>query len=290
MCVCQREKENEYGPGRLTSGSLDTGVFFFYFCSKPDPMHRIQPILILLSFLLSQSLLSQEKEAESPLTIPMVYASYGFFFPGGDMADRFGSASVLGPGFMVKNSTNWIYGLHYDYLFGNNVKDGFSILENLLTSEGILINGDGVPATVALFERGHLVSGRFGKLFPVTRTNLNSGVFFTVGLGYLTHKIKIEVENQSAPQLKGDYRRGYDRLTGGFMLNQTIGYMYFGKARLMNLFIGVEITEAFTKSLRDYHFDTMAGDDSKRFDLMVGPRISWIIPFRKRLAKEFYYY
>lgn len=253
-------------------------------------MHHLKALLFLLFFLPSQSGFSQKQEAEEPSTIPMIYVSYGYFFPGADMADRFGSASVLGPGFMVKSGSNWIYGLHYDYLFGNNVKDGFSIMDNLLTSEGILINGDGVPATVALFERGHLISARFGKLFPVTSKNLNSGVFFTVGLGYMTHKIRIEVENQSAPQLKGDYKRGYDHLTGGFMLNQTIGYMYFGKARLMNLFIGVEITEAFTRSLRDYNFDSMSGDDSKRFDLMVGPKISWMIPFRKRMSKEYYFY
>lgn len=220
----------------------------------------------------------------------MAYFQYGYQWPGGDMAASFGSNSVLGGGFQVKNHKNWIFGAEYNYIFGNNTKEGLSIFDNIMTSDGIVISGDGTPSVVALFERGHIGSVKFGKLIPVLSPNPNSGFFFTLGLGVLTHKVRIEVENQSAPQLKGDYKRGYDRLTAGFQLSQAIGYMYFGKRNVANFTISLEVYEGFSKGQRDYLFDTREPGNLSTFDLLLGPKISWMIPFRKRGPQEFYYY
>ncbi len=112
-----------------------------------------------------------------------------------------------------------------------------------------------------------------------------------MGVGYISHKIRIEVENQSTPQLKGDYKRGYDRLSGGLMLNQSIGFMYFGKSRLLNFMFSVEAMEGWTHAYRDYYFDTMAPPpEGAQFDFLIGPKIAWAIPLRQRGVKEFYYY
>jgi hypothetical protein len=159
-----------------------------------------------------------------------------------------------------------------------------------MTSNGSITNGDGVPAVVALYERGWMVTGRFGKLMPVLGPNRNSGLFITAGLGYLQHKIRIEVQNESAPQLKGDYKRGYDRLCGGFALSQSVGYLYFGERRLVNFYFALEFYEGWTENYRKYYFDTMTSGEEKRFDFLVGPEFGWIIPLRKRMAREFYYY
>jgi hypothetical protein len=245
------------------------------------------PALLLIG---SIEIYAQKGVSDTAITIPMVYFQYGYQFPGADMADRFGNNSVLGGGMMVKNQHNWIFGAEYNFIFGNDTKDGFSILEDIMTSDGTIISGDGTPSVVALFERGHIGSVKFGKLIPVLSPNKNSGFFITAGLGVLTHKIRIEVENQSAPQLKGDYRRGYDRLTAGLQLSQAVGYMYFGKRNVTNLTISFEIFEGFTKGQRDYLFDTRQPGDESRLDLLFGPKIAWMIPFRKRLAQEFYYY
>lgn len=247
-------------------------------------------IIFVILILIASETIAQKKSADSAITIPMVYAQYGYLFPGADMKERFGNSSVLGGGFTVKNHKNWIFGAEYNFIFGSNTKQGFSILEDIMTSEGIIISGDGTPAVVALFERGHIGSVKFGKLFPVLSPNKNSGFFFTVGLGVLTHKIRIEVENQSAPQLKDDYRRGYDRLTAGLQLNQSAGYMFFGKRNVANFTISFEIIEGFTKGQRDYLFDTRQPGNESRLDILFGPKISWMIPFRKRGPQEFYYY
>jgi hypothetical protein len=220
----------------------------------------------------------------------MIYGFYGYLWPGADMAERFGSNSTIGPGFMWKTSSNWLFGVEYNYLFGSNVKEGSDLLQGIMNSDGFIINGDGTPAVVALYERGHTVGAKFGKLIPVSKSDKNSGFFFTAGLGYITHKIRIEVQNESAPQLKGDYKRGYDRLSGGFMLNQSIGFMYFGQKRLLNFTISIEAFEGWTKGYRDYYFDTKAPPEGRNFDFLIGPKIAWMIPLRQRTVNAFYYY
>ncbi len=247
-------------------------------------------LLITLPLLAVKPTFSQGIEKDSAIIIPMIYGFYGYQWPGADMADRFGSNSVIGPGFMVKDAGNWIYGAEYNFIFGNNTKDGFDILGGIMTSGGNVISGDGTPAVVALFERGFTINGKFGKLFPALGPDRNSGFFVTAGLGYMRHKIRIEVENNSAPQLKGDYKRGYDRLSGGFLLTQSVGYMYFGRNNLVNFTLSFEIFEGFTKGYREYLFDTRQPGDQGRFDLLFGPKLTWMIPVRKRMAKEFYYY
>jgi hypothetical protein len=254
-------------------------------------MNRITVICALLLLFLVLPSRAQKNETDSATSIPMFYGFYGYQWPGADMAAQFGSNSVIGPGFALKTRSNWIYGAEYDFMFGNNVKNGLDILKYMLNSEGDVISGDGTPAVVALFERAYTVSAKFGKLFPVLRSDKNSGLFVTAGIGFMSHKVRIEVENNSAPQLKGDYKRGYDRLSGGLMLNQAIGFMYFGKNRLMNFTLSVEVVESWTKSYRDYYFDLMSPPpEGQQFNVLIGPKIAWMLPLRQRNVNKVYYY
>ena len=252
-------------------------------------MNRII-ILLTVFFLTTGSLFSQVSIKDSSITIPMFYVAYSYQFPGGDMAERFGGNSTIGPGFQVKTSKNFVIGAEADFIFGSDVKYGFSIFDDIMTSEDIIINGDGIPAVVVLSERGWIISGKFGKVFPVLSPNPNSGIVVHGSIGYLQHKIRIEVENNSAPQLKGDYNKGYDRLTGGFCLSEGIGYLYIGNGRIANFYVGIEFYQAWTKSRRDYIFDLYAPESGRRFDMLIGPKISWMIPFHKRAPQEYYYY
>jgi len=247
-------------------------------------------IIILFLSIFTLEALSQGSFRDTTVSIPMFYGFYGYQWPGADMKERFGSNSVVGPGFLWKTTKNWLWGAEYNFLFGRNVNMGFDLLSSLMTSEGNIINGDGVPATIALYERGHVFGVKFGKLFPVLSPNPNSGFFITVSPGFISHKIRIEVQDESAPQLRGDYKKGYDRLCTGFALSQSVGYMFFGNARLFNFYAAFEIFEAWTSNYREYNFDQQQPADEKRFDIFFGPKVGWIIPLRKRLPKEYYYY
>lgn len=243
--------------------------------------------ILVLTFVHSKG---QQSIKDESITIPMVYASYAYQFPGADMADRFGTNSSIGPGFQVKTASNWIFGLETNFIFGNNFKPGFSIFKDIMTSDGNIINGDGLPAVVALFERGFIISGKFGKLFPVLSPNPNSGIVVYGTIGYMQHKLRIDVENNSAPQLLGDYKKGYDRLTGGFAISEAIGYQIMGNSRILNFFFGVEFHQGWTKSKREYLFDLKGADKTNRFEILFGPKISWFIPIYQRAPEEYYFY
>ena len=253
---------------------------------------RFLKIALMLLFL-TRILHAQENQTEKvpASSIPFFYGFYGYQWPGGEIQDQFGSNSVIGLGFEWKTQKNWLFDAEFNFIFGNDVKNTKEIFKNILNSDGNVISGEGLPALVATFERGKLIGAKFGKIFPVIKSDPNSGIFFTVGAGYMMHKIRIEVDNNNAPQLDGDYKRGYDRRSGGLMLNQAIGFMYFGKSRLLNFTISIEAFEGWNKAYRDYYFDTMAPpEEGRQFDFLIGPKISWMVPLRARNDGTYYYY
>lgn len=218
----------------------------------------------------------------------MLSGSYAYQVPGGDLADRFGNNSNIGITFLQKLKSNWLFGAEYDIIFGNNLVET-GILDNLKTEDGVIIGEDGLAADVVLYERGFYTSLKVGKVLPVFNRNPNSGLMILLGGGLLQHKIRIDVANNTAPQLTDETKKGYDRLTNGFAINQFIGYFNLSNNRLANFYVGVDITEAWTQNRRSYNYDTMMRDDTQRLDMLYGIRVGWIIPFYKRGSVKTYY-
>ncbi|MFH1319970.1 MAG: hypothetical protein ABII90_04865 [Bacteroidota bacterium] len=237
------------------------------------------PALVLLSA-------NAQINIDSTAIVPMISATYAYHFPGGDLVNRFGDNSSVGAAFSIKTNNNWIFGIDGNFLFGNNVKEG-GILDGISTEKGEIIDEDGGYAEINFLERGLLTSFKLGKLFSFIGPNRNSGLAIIGSAGLLQHKIRIETH---APQLNDDYKKGYDRLTNGFALSEFIGYLYMGNKRMINLFIGFEFTQAWTQNRRSYNFEAMEKDETKRFDILSGIKIGWVIPFYKRVPDEYYYY
>jgi hypothetical protein len=249
-------------------------------------------ILALALFLPLFSLKSQaqSRPTDSLMHVPMIYAAAGFDVSGGDLAKRFGNNFEVGGGFMFKSKTNWLFGADFSYLFGDIVKE--KPLNSLLTRDGLLIGEDGLDADVRITERGiKLPILKVGKLFsaPVGRASVNSGFFLMGGAGYMQHKINYEDVTRSVPQIRGEYKKGYDRLTSGLALTQNLGYMFLDKRRRINFFANLEFTQAFTKNRREYNFDEMRKDDASRLDLLYGIKLGWIFPIYKKLPQDYYY-
>ena len=255
-------------------------------------MKSLSAIFLAVFFVLSsvKTATSQEvKKEDKPDVVSMIFPTYAFQFPGGDLPDRFGTSSAIGPGFLVKSGSNWLFGIDANFIFGNKLNED-SLLNNLLTSDGYIINEAGEYADIGLFERGFYASGKIGKIIPIFGSNKNSGLMILFGGGYLQHKIRIEVKDNNAAQLRGDYKKGYDRLSDGFQVNEFIGYMHIGETRLANFFIGLEFVQAWTENRRSMNFDLMRRDDTKRLDMLTGIKVGWIFPLRKSMPKDFYYY
>lgn len=248
-------------------------------------------LLLLLFFTTGFSFQSNAQVSikDSSVFAPMVCASYGFQFPAGDLAKRFGQNSNIGLSFLIKDKKSFVYGISGTYLFGNKLRED-GILDSINTSTGQIINASGEFAEVRLFERGFSAHLHFGKLFSVLSPNPNSGILVTAGAGFLQHKIRIDDIGNNSPQLSKEYRKGYDRLTNGFSTTQFLGYVFLSNKRLVNFYGGFEFIQAFTQSRRSWDFDLMRRDTQKRFDMLYGFRLGWILPLYKKAPDKYYYF
>jgi hypothetical protein len=246
--------------------------------------------LLLFAYCLlpAANFLKAQNVKDSALFIPMVKLSYGAQLPGGDLSKRFGASSVVALNFSMKTKHNLYFGIDGSFVFGNNIKDSM-MLDGLKTSTGFIINQNGNPATVRLFERGYSLSVHIGKILPLFAHNRNCGLLIFAGPTYLQHKVKIDDVGRQTPGLTKGYLKGYDRLTSGFGFHEFIGYVYLGNNRILNFFGGFDFMQAFTKSQRSYDFDKMEPDTQKRFDMLSGFRVGWILPLYKSAPQEFYY-
>ena len=201
--------------------------------------------------------------------------NYAVQFPGGDMAQRFGTNTNIGitTEYMTKKNS-WILGFEGNYIFGSTVKE--NVLSNLLHNN-IIYGSDKAVASIGLKERGYYAGLFAGKLFSFSK-NQRSGLRVTLGSGLLQHKIRIQDNNETVPQITGEYQKGYDRLTNGLAFNQFIGYQLISNNRRINFYIGAEFMQGFTQSRRDFDFDKMSADTEKRTDLLFGIRAGWTLP------------
>jgi hypothetical protein len=245
--------------------------------------------LLFLPFLIHPSF-SQVNVRDSAIVIPMIYATYAYQVPGGDLAKRFYGNSSIGGGFIVKMKTGWIILGEGNYIFGSNIKNSDSLLKNISTPDGWVINANGYYAEIGYGETGFNVMGKFGKLFPVLSPNPNSGPVIMAGIGFMQTKIRIHDGDNTAPQIYGDYKKGYDRLNNGVAVSGDVGYMFLSDSRIINFFVGFEFMQTWTKYRRERDFDTEKHDASSLSTQYYGVKVKWFIPLYKRKPKEFYLY
>lgn len=210
---------------------------------------------------------------------------YTYNLPEGDLTQRYGPFHNLGFGILYKNHKRWILAADASYQFGNKVKD-LDFLYNLTNSNGVILNSSGVAANYNVGMRGFSVFGKVGYLFPLTSRNPNSGIVVLAGAGVYYHKINISTPNNDIPSLTDDLKKGYDRLSMGPALTQFVGYYYHSPNRFYNFFIGVDLMQAFTQSMRAYNYDTRLPDTEQRTDITLGGRVGWMIPIYMRTKNK----
>ena len=246
---------------------------------------KIYIILFVCTLLQLQT--SAQSVKDSCVRILMIGFHFSGQLPQNDLAARFGSNLSAGASFSWKTKQNILVNVEGSYFFGRNVKE--DVVASMRNSDGAITDNEGYPADLRLTERGWNIFGNVGYVISKWGNNPNSGVFFTVGGGWMQHKVKLYDANQKIAAVKGDLKKGYDRLSGGFGLSQFIGYKYISDNRLANCYFGFEFYEAQTQSLRGYNYDTGLEDTKKRLDVLIGFRFGWILPLYKR-TKDFYYY
>ncbi len=241
-------------------------------------------ILFVISFKL---ILAQAPVGDTCLNVPLVSVHISGQMPYGDLQNRFGNNLAIGGNFLFKHRKTWVLGLDGSYFFSKSVKE--NVLSNLKNSDGFVIDNEGFPADLRVFERGFNAYVVVGKVFPKLGHNPNSGLITNFGFGYLQHKIKLYDAQQKIAAVKGDLKKGYDRLSGGYAMEQFIGYLFLSDNRLINFIAGFEFHEAITKSYRGFNYDTGLADTKTRFDYLIGFRFGWVLPLYKRGPQKFYY-
>lgn len=250
-------------------------------------MTKTLSLLVLSLVLLFSESTAQTSIADTSRAVFTVDFIGGYHSPGGDLADRFGSSGALGGGLRKKWANQWILGAQASYHFGTKVNE--PVAAGIRTSQGFVIDNQGQYVDLLELQRGFTATAEFGRLFKAFGPNPNSGIVIMVGAGVLQHNIRLEARNNEAPSIEGEYSKGYDRLSNGFALHESIGYQLMSSNKLVNLYIGIEAYHAWTQSRRDFNFDLMRRDDTKRNDSMYGIRAIWSFPIYSRGTTTEYY-
>lgn len=174
-------------------------------------------------------------------------------------------------------------------MFGDNIKIADDLVAGLITDQGQIINLNGNYGDYKFFQRGWSLQGEVGRIFTSLGHNANSGLVVMLGGGYIEHKIRIENAGQDIPQLLNDYQKGYDRLSGGLMLRQFIGYMHAGSKRRINFLIGLDLVQGFTENYRGFQYDTGLSNNQTQTDLLYGVRFIWFLPIYSESSSSYYY-
>jgi len=266
---------------------------FQFFCWTGNLDLRLQAVgrlafflVFFTSTLLAQTSPEQKKPARSSKSKGVLaHFTLGGHLPAGDLADRFGLNGSLGAGAEYITTKNWVLGLEGAFLFGSKVKeDPLSILR---TPSGDIIGNDRNIAITHAQERGMYIGATLGKLFILSEKR--AGLRLTLGGGWMQHSIRVIDDSRTVVQIKGDYKKGYDRLCGGPALQQFVGWQKVGYGRDMSWLIGFEFNQAFTETRRDWDFSEMRKLEGKRLDLRFGVRVAWTLPFYTGNAEEIYY-
>ncbi len=249
--------------------------------------------LILLTFLTSLwsfPSFSQRNVKDSIIGTPIFALHYGGNLTSADLKDRYGYLNHIGGLVGYKTSQNWFWGVEANFIFGNKIRMN-DPLKNLRDSNGNITDENGDIASVIFNSRGLNVNAAFGKVLPILSPNANSGIFVHGGVGILSHKLRIETNNQVVPPIEGDYKKGYDRLTMGVNLHQFVGYSLMSNRGLVNFYGGFYFQEGFTKNQRTINFDEpdIPVSTKTRLDIQYGFKLGWMIPVYKRLPKDYYF-
>lgn len=208
------------------------------------------------------------------MTVDMLFGGHG---SAADLGDRYGGFMSTGLGVDYITTNDFIIGGQGMILFGSTVKE--DVIANVRNEDGLLFGDEGGIADIGLRQRGLKFDLHVGKIFRFKEES-RSGIRATIGGGFFQHKIRIQDDPQVyVSQLNKEYKKGYDRLSNGIGITEFIGYQHLGKYRRVNFFIGVELTQAFTKNRRSFNFDTISANNDSRFDFSYGVRFGWILPF-----------
>ena len=221
-------------------------------------------------------------------------SSKGFYFnphyalqlPHGDLSNRYKTFGSIGLGIDYKLKSNFLIGVDYDWYFGDAINESGTFSE-ITIDFGQIIDSDGNFSVVRLNIKGNYVTGNVGYLLNLPKDEPNSGIIFSLGAGWMQHKIDIIASQNKIPQINGEYEKGYDKLTYGVATRQFIGYQYLTTKNKVHLRAGIEANQGFTQGRRTWDFNANSNGLTKRFDGTIALKVAIVVPvFTKDTGDE----
>lgn len=201
----------------------------------------------------------------------------GYDKPTNDLADRFGSNLNFHLGLERLSINNWMLSADFTYRYGSDVRE--DVLANFRLPSGQFLSIDGLPSDAFLRNRGAAIRFSLGKIIALHEKSPQSGIRIDIGVGLMSHYIRVQDENQAIDQIFGEYQNVYDRLTRGFAISEYIGYQYLSTDGFLNFNIGFEFNQGFTSGVRSVDFTTNTSRQTGRKDFLNGFKVTWLIPF-----------
>lgn len=241
-------------------------------------MNKTKLLFLIIILGIFHSAFAQKKGDEMSNKIINFQFTYNAQTPSGDWEKLYGLSHALGFGLNYKSQTNWLFSTEGNFMLSQNLKNEINLYYLTNSNRFTFNTNNGTPATVGITMRGFSTFGKVGKIFPVSKYNKNHGFLLQLGFGYLMHYTNYNIPQSLVAQLTPEYQKGYDRLHGGFAINQFVGYHFQSESRLVNFFAGVDFTQAFTNNLREFNYDSQQYDLADKVDNAIAFRFGWMIP------------
>ena len=209
--------------------------------------------------------------------------------PWGELAERFGTANTVGIGWRRTATSGWRYGVQYRFQTGADVREP-GLLSNLIDPNGHIVDNEGRIALLTPQQRGTLLLATLGRQWPLDARRPETGLLVELGAGFWEHKVHFQNRGNRITQLDEPHLRGYDRLSGGWVLVPRAGFEYHspnGQARFQ---VGLEALLGRIRPSRSWNADTGMADEGIRRDHALGLFASWILRLKARSTSVDYTY
>lgn len=203
---------------------------------------------------------------------------YSYQIPAGDLANLYGNNSNVGGNLNVKFSNNFTFGIEGQFIFGSTYKD-YSLLGNMVTTDGFIIGTGMSPEVPSIEGRGGNFFAEIGKIFPLYKNNLNSGIHAKFGLGYVFYSTFVIVDQGVVTQLGNNYSQGYNRLQSGMSYNSFLGYTFYGKDKFFNASAGIQAiySNMAPQGTVDFATGKLIDNTISNSNFLIGPKVSFSI-------------
>ncbi|MCC7297906.1 MAG: hypothetical protein IT244_06185 [Bacteroidia bacterium] len=245
-------------------------------------------ILVTLLLLVHAAAFSQTTEKPAPAAHYLILRpGAGMYLGLGDLGKRFDRFASTPINFYYK-APKYSFGLSWSPFLGNRVRID-SLYGGILGESQIIYDKSGNPGLIRYYMRGFTVQGKISKFIPVKKSWKYSQFEIGFGTGFMQHRIKAKFDVGSIPQLEGEYKPGYDRLTNGIMFSQCFNFHYLN-TETVSFYAGIELGQGFTKNQRKWDYGTIKSNQALRTDLYTGISAGIIIPLRIKSPESTDYY